>query len=109
MCRDISDKFEMDINTLYACCAGTTKHVGTSFSEPSYVPNCFEFLHLLSGGEKQWRRRPFVSNSNCFVVPPMKFATESCETMEMYSEWHAVLLLSAGQAGATSPAPIALT
>ncbi len=110
VCRDISDNFEMDINTLYACCAGTTKHVGTSFSEPSYVPNCFEFLHLLSGGEKQWRRRPFVSNSNCFVVPPMKFATESCETMEMcIANGMPVLLLSAGQAGATSPAPIALT
>ena len=32
--------------------------------------------------EDNWRERPFVSNSNCFVVPPMKFATESCEVME---------------------------
>jgi hypothetical protein len=30
VCRDIADNFEMDINTIYACCAGTKKHVGTS-------------------------------------------------------------------------------
>ncbi|MEM6620276.1 MAG: trimethylamine methyltransferase family protein, partial [Pseudomonadota bacterium] len=32
--RDITDNYEMDLNTIYACCAGTTKHVGTSFTEP---------------------------------------------------------------------------
>jgi len=40
----------------------------------------------------------------------MKFATESCETMEKCIQGDMpILLLSAGQAGATSPAPIALT
>ena len=49
-----------------------------------------------------------MSNSNCFVVPPMKFATESCEAMEACIRGGMpVLLLSAGQAGATAPAPIA--
>ena len=38
VCRDIPDNYEMDVNTLYACCAGTTKHVGTSFSDPAHVP-----------------------------------------------------------------------
>jgi trimethylamine---corrinoid protein Co-methyltransferase len=51
-----------------------------------------------------------VSNSNCFVVPPMKFAEESCITMEhCVRAGMPVLLLSAGQAGATAPAPLALT
>jgi trimethylamine--corrinoid protein Co-methyltransferase len=46
--------------------------------------------------------------SNCFVVPPMKFATESCITMEAcIRAGMPVLLLSAGQAGATAPAPLA--
>lgn len=106
--RDISDNSEMDLNTLYACCAGTTKHVGTSFFEPATVPDAMEMLHLIAGGEDAWRARPFVSNSNCFVVPPMKFATESCQVMERCIEGGMpVLLLSAGQAGATAPAPIA--
>ncbi len=61
------------------------------------------------GGEAAWRARPFVSNANCFVVPPMKFAEESCVTMERcVAAGMPVLLLSAGQAGATAPAPIAM-
>jgi trimethylamine--corrinoid protein Co-methyltransferase len=108
VCRDVVDNLQMDMNTLYACCAGTTKHVGTSFSEPAHVADGFEMLHMIAGGEDKWRARPFVSNSNCFVVPPMKFATESCETMEhCIREGMPVLLLSAGQAGATAPAPLA--
>ena len=107
--RDIEDPAALDLNTLYACCGGTTKHIGTSFSEPHHVKGCMDLLHMIAGGEKQWRARPFVSNSNCFVVPPMKFATESCETMEKCIEGGMpILLLSAGQAGATAPAPIAL-
>jgi len=109
VCRDIVDNLEMDLNTIYACCAGTKKHVGTSFSDPSHVEPCMDMIHTLAGSEEAWRARPFISNSNCFVVPPMKFAEESCMAMEKCI--HAgmpVLLLSAGQAGATAPAPIAL-
>jgi len=108
VCRDVLDNYELDINTVYACTAGTSKHIGTSFVEPSHMPGCIEIIHQIAGGEDAWRARPFISNSNCFVVPPMKFATESCEVMEACI--HAgmpVLLLSAGQAGATAPAPIA--
>jgi trimethylamine--corrinoid protein Co-methyltransferase len=106
--RDILDNLEMDLNTIYACCAGTTKHIGTNISEPWHMPKMVELMHMIAGGEETWRKRPFISNTNCFVVPPMKFATESCEAMEMAI--HAgmpVLLLSAGQAGATAPAPLA--
>ncbi len=109
VCRDVLDNLEMDLNTLYACCAGTSKHVGTSFSDPSHVEPCFDMIHRIAGGEAAWRGRPFISNSNCFVVPPMKFAEESCVTMEKCIRGGMpVLLLSAGQAGATAPAPIAL-
>lgn len=109
VCRDVEDNFDMDINTLYACCSGTTKHIGTSFSDPSHVEGCFDLIHKIAGGKEKWLKRPFISNSNCFVVPPMKFAEESCITMEhCIREGMPVLLLSAGQAGATAPAPIAL-
>jgi trimethylamine--corrinoid protein Co-methyltransferase len=67
-------------------------------------------IYTVAGGEEKWRERPFVSNSNCFVVPPMKFAEESCIVMEdCIRRGMPMLLLSAGQAGATAPAPIALT
>jgi trimethylamine--corrinoid protein Co-methyltransferase len=108
VCRDIPDNREMDLNTVYACSAGTTKHIGTSFTEPSFATDALEMLHLIAGGEDAWRARPFMSNSNCFVVPPMKFATESCLVMERcIAGGMPILLLSAGQAGATAPAPIA--
>ncbi|PIE13893.1 MAG: methyltransferase [Rhodobacterales bacterium] len=106
--RDITDNHEMDLNTVYACCAGTTKHIGTSFTEPGFVSGALEMLHMIAGGEDKWRATPFVSNSNCFVVPPMKFATESCGVMERCIEGGMpVLLLSAGMAGATAPSTIA--
>ncbi|MEM9342295.1 MAG: trimethylamine methyltransferase family protein [Pseudomonadota bacterium] len=106
--RDVTDNRELDINTIYACVAGTLKHVGTSFVEPDFVPDCVELLHMIAGGKEAWRARPFVSNTNCFVVPPMKFATESCQVMELcIRAGLPILLLSAGQAGATAPAPIA--
>ena len=108
VCRDIADNYEMDLNTVYACTKGTSKHVGASFTEPGFVKGIFELLHEIAGGEAKWRERPFVSNSNCFVVPPMKFAVESCQVMEeCVRGGMPVLLLSAGQAGATAPAPIA--
>jgi trimethylamine---corrinoid protein Co-methyltransferase len=110
VCRDVTDNRDMDINTLYGSLAGTVKHVGTSFSDPSHVADCFDLIYMVAGGEEAWRERPFVSNSNCFVVPPMKFAEESCITMEdCIRRGMPMLLLSAGQAGATAPAPIALT
>ncbi len=108
VCRDIADNLEMDLNTIYAACAGTFKHIGTSFTEPSHVAPAMEMIHMIAGGEDKWRERPFISNSNCFVVPPMKFATESCEVMEaVIKAGMPVLLLSAGMAGATAPSTIA--
>ncbi|MEM9968591.1 MAG: trimethylamine methyltransferase family protein [Pseudomonadota bacterium] len=108
VCRDITDNLEMDLNTIYACCSGTTKHIGTSFTEAQFIPHALDLLHMIAGSEEAWRARPFVLNSNCFVVPPMKFATESCEVMEKVIEGGMpVLLLSAGMAGATAPSTVA--
>ncbi|MCF2903835.1 trimethylamine methyltransferase family protein [Octadecabacter sp. CECT 8868] len=106
--RDISDNLEMDLNTIYACCSGTTKHVGTSISDPSHAADCLQMAYAIAGGEAKYRERPFISMSNCFVVPPMKFATESCEAMEICIKGGMpVLLLSAGMSGATAPSTIA--
>ncbi|MHA6268110.1 trimethylamine methyltransferase family protein [Aliiroseovarius sp. CAU 1755] len=108
VCRDIPDNREMDLNSIYACTSGTKKHVGVSFSEPDFVEDGIELLHMIAGGEDAWRTRPFVSNTNCFVVPPMKFATESCQVMEkVIAAGMPVLLLSAGMATATAPPTLA--
>jgi len=99
---------ELDLNTLYACIAGTTKHVGTSFCRGDTLNAGLEILHLAAGGEAAWRARPFVSLSCCFVVPPLRFAEDACRGLEVaVAGGMPVLLLSAGQAGATSPAALA--
>ncbi len=106
--RDIPDPYEMDFNTCYAAVSSTTKHVGSSWVNPVHVTRSLEMLHAIAGGEDQWRARPFVSQSNCFVVPPMKFAVDACRCLEVAAlGGMPVLLLSAGQAGATAPAAIA--
>ena len=106
--RDVTDPAALDLNTVYAAVKGTTKHVGTSFTEAPFMAPAISMLHDIAGGEDKWRARPFVSNSNCFVVPPLRFATESCQVMEeAVQAGMPVLLLSAGQAGATAPAAIA--
>lgn len=106
--RDITDPWEMDLNTCYACVSGTSKHVGTSFVLPKHVTDTMPMLHQIAGGESRWRERPFVSMSNCFVVPPMRFAEDACATLEAgVRAGMPILLLAAGQAGATSPASLA--
>lgn len=106
--RDMTSGRDLDINTLYACISGTTKHVGTSFVSPRNVEEGLKLLHMVAGGEEKWRERPFVSMSCCFVVPPLKFAEDACACLEAAVHGGMpVLLLSAGQAGATSPAALA--
>ena len=102
--RDVLDNYEMDLNTTYCAVMGTSKHVGSSWTHYTHLEKTLEMLHLIAGGEDQWRARPFVSQSNCFVVPPMTFAQDALECLRVAVEGGMpVLLLSAGQAGATTP------
>jgi len=106
--RDIEDNRVMDINTAYACLMGTSKHVSVSISEPSHVPEIADLCYRLAGSEAAFRERPFLTVMVCHVVPPMRFAEEACETLEAaVLAGFPVQIISAGQAGATSPATIA--
>ena len=106
--RDVPDPLDMDLNTLYAALSGTSKHVGSSWTMPEHVEASLPMLHAIAGSEEKFRERPFVSMSNCFVVPPMKFAEDACGCLEAAARAGIpILLLAAGQAGATSPASLA--
>jgi trimethylamine--corrinoid protein Co-methyltransferase len=106
--RDMIEPSDLDLNTLYASISGTSKHVGSSWVLPEHVNDSLNLLHQVAGSEKAWRQRPFVSMSCCFVVPPLRFAEDACACLEAAVRGGMpVLLLSAGQAGATSPAAIA--
>ncbi len=106
--RDIEDNALMDLNTAYACLAGTSKHVSVSITEPRNVTAIAELCYAIAGGEAAFRARPFLTVMVCHVVPPMRFAEEACEVLELSIQaGFPVQLISAGQAGATSPATIA--
>ena len=106
--RDIADTHAMEMNTAYACAAGTAKPIGTSFSSAETMRAAVAMFHLIAGGEKAWRSRPFCCVSTCFVVPPLTFAEEALGIIECAAVTGTPLkLVSAGQAGATSPAPLA--
>jgi trimethylamine--corrinoid protein Co-methyltransferase len=104
----IADVDDVDINLCYACVRGTSKPVSTSWFNGENVKRSLDMLHTIAGGEAAWRARPFVSNGCTFVVPPLKFAFESCAGLE-----HAVRggmpvqLISSGQLGATAPVTVA--
>lgn len=106
--RDMPTALDLDINTLYASLSGTSKHIGTSVTVPESTAPVLEMLYMVAGGEEAYRAKPFVSASVCFVVPPMRFAKDACDIMEgLVKGGVPILLLSAGQAGATSPAALA--
>ncbi len=106
--RDVEDPLELDINTCYASLAGTAKHVGTSFTTPEAVHRSVDMLDMIAGAEGGFAARPFVSMSCCHVVPPLRFGEDASRCLEAGVErGMPILLLSAGQAGATSPAALA--
>ena len=108
--RDIDDLLAFDLNTLYAICAGTAKHVGSSITLAAHVEPAVALLDLIAGGEGRFRRRPFAMLLSCHVVPPMRFAEEALWVIEKAVPLGIpVMLVSAGQAGATAPARLAGT
>ena len=106
--RDVPDQHRFDVNTAYACFKGTDKHISISISDSSNVAGIAEMCYAIAGSEKAFRQRPFMTIMVCHVVPPMRFATEACDTLEAaIRAGFPVQLISAGQAGATSPASVA--
>ena len=106
--RDLTDPRELDLNTVYAVLIGTTKPAGSAWFDPRHVHESVEMFDMALGGPGRFARRPFVCAYNTFVVPPLRFAEEANRCMVAQVETGMpVLLLSAGQAGATSPAALA--
>ncbi|MFQ5784603.1 MAG: trimethylamine methyltransferase family protein [Alphaproteobacteria bacterium] len=106
--RDMPTTRDLDVNTAYAVMSGTTKPCGVSITAPENVDAVMGMFDLVAGGEGCFKARPFCHMSSCFIVPPLCFAAEACETLEaVVRRGMPVILLCAGQAGATSPAALA--
>ncbi|MBT8201267.1 MAG: trimethylamine methyltransferase family protein [Acidimicrobiia bacterium] len=105
--RDADNARDLDIVTAYATMMGTTKPQGTSFFQPEHVYEVVDMYDMLLGEEGAFRKRPFVVANATFVVPPLRFAQDTAECMvAQVRTGMPINLLSAGQAGATSPASL---
>ncbi len=108
--RDMPTWDAIDLNTVYACMQGTTKHICSSFNSGDSVRAAVAMMDLRLGGEGEFRKRPFCSIACTHVVPPLRFAKDSCEAMEAaVRAGMAVGIVSAPQTGATSPVTLAGT
>ncbi len=106
--RDMETSHDLDISTGYAVMTGTSKPAATAWFNPRHVEESVEMFDMALGGPGEFAKRPFMMANNTFVVPPMRFAEEANACMVAQIKTGVpVLLLSAGQAGATSPAALA--
>ncbi len=107
---DVEDVFEMDVNTVYACAAGTRKHIATSFAQGAHVSRVIPMLDALAGGDGLFSRRPFCTVHATTVVSPLAFAPDSldvaCAAVDAGMPVHCQ---TGPQAGATAPAALAGT
>ena len=72
------------------------------------MEDAVEMMSIMVGGYDALRARPPMCVSTCFIVPPLTFAEEALGIIECAAKHGIPLkLVSAGQAGATSPAPLA--
>lgn len=105
--RDVGNE-DIDINTFYACLAATHKHVMGGCYFARKVPEIKRLGVLLAGGEAQFLARPFLSLNLGYVVSPLRFATETVETLTVaVRAGLPVSLVAAPLSGATAPAALA--
>src|SRR5665811_2354735 len=105
---ELEDLRALDLNTAYACLMGTSKPIGTCFFKKEHVYDAVDMFDTALGGEGEFRKRPFVCSNTTFVVPPLRFAIDAAEgILAQVETGMPINLLSAGQAGATAPAPLA--
>ncbi|MEI7743674.1 MAG: trimethylamine methyltransferase family protein [Chloroflexota bacterium] len=108
--RDVDGWEAMDLNTMYALLTGSTKHAVGSYVHDGSVLQGVALIDMIAGGEKARRERPIASVACTFVVPPLRFASDSCLALEAgIRAGMPVHLVIAPQAGATGPVTLAGT
>ncbi len=105
---DLSDNFELDINTAYALVKNTTKPVATSFTLADYVPPIVEMLDMVAGGTGAFSRRPFLKAHISPVISPMRYGEDAVDVVyACIAHDIPISNITAAQSGATAPATLA--
>ena len=107
---DITEARALDLNTVYACAAGCTKHLGSSISHPEHVSDIISMLDCLKGEDGYFKKQPFLSVHATTIVSPLTFAEDSSAVAIAAAQQGMPILSQTGpQAGATAPAALAGT
>lgn len=107
--RDV-ETTDIDVNQFYACLAATGKHVMANAYLPQRVADLRLMAEMLAGGAEALEARPLISFTACWTVSPLRYAMETVEILDRLIEHRLpVVISSAPQAGATSPAALAGT
>ena len=106
--RDIEPPLRMEVNTAWACLAGTAKHVMVSASSVEVVDEIAELVYMLAGSEAAFRAAPFLSLNVNHIVPPLRFDADSAAVLlRAVERGIPVMVNTFGQLGASSPVTIA--
>jgi len=108
--RDMPDNRSLDINTAYACLAGTRKHVFAAATDAAHVEEIAAMCYAIAGSREAFLARPFLSLNCNMSVPPLRFDAESCEIAAEAVRCGIPLHCNTfGQMGASSPVTMAGT
>ena len=106
--RDIDDAVAMEVNTAFACLAGTAKHVMVSASSVASVDTIANLVYRIAGSRAAFEAAPFLSLNVNHVVPPLRFDPESARVLVRAVECGIPVMVNTfGQLGASSPVTIA--
>ena len=105
---DVTDIFDLDINTAYAIATGTSKPIGTSFSFGSHVDACVEMFDIILGQPGAFARRPFCKAHISPIISPMRYGSDAVDVAQSALRHNMPInAIIAAQSGATAPAPLA--
>lgn len=79
--RDMPNERLLDINTAYACLAGTAKHICTSASRSDHVQDIADICSCIAGSLGAFVSSPFLSLNVNHVAPPLRLADDACEVL----------------------------
>jgi len=105
---EIEDWLALDLNTAYACLAGTQKHLGTAITVAQNVAPVIALFDAVLGGEGAFARRPICKLHASPMISPLRYGEDACDTMLAAMRHNMPInAITAGQAGATAPATLA--
>ena len=105
---DLTDNFDLDMNTAFALMKGTQKPVGMSFTIGEYVHPIVEMFDMVVGGTGKFARKPFCKAHISPVISPLRYGEDAVSVMLACIQHNMPInSIIAAQSGATGPAPLA--